>query len=374
MLLLESAEEATSFPQGTVRLAACSACGFVMNVDYEPGASEYSTRYESSQAFSGTFNAFATSLAQRWIDRHSLNGKTILEIGCDKGDFLSLMCELGDNTGIGIDPAADPTRQQRSGAAGRMTFIADFYGAKYADVHADVVICRHTLEHIPDVFDFMTGVRAALADRLATVVLFELPDVKRVFEDGAFWDVYYEHCSYFTAGSLARLFRRTGFEVISVEREFDDQYLLIEARPCLPGAESETTPLEEKPSDVVDAALAFATLTDQDIVFRQEQFRRLHDAGKQTVIWGGGSKGVAFLTTLGLNEEVRYAVDVNPHKQGQYLSGFGQRVVGPHELIEIAPTDVVVMNPIYLHEIHETVMALGLSTRVHSVNQSDFVK
>ena len=44
------------------------------------------------------------------------------------------------------------------------------------------------------------------------MVFFELPDTERVLTEAAFWDIYYEHCSYFTPGSLARLFRRTGFE------------------------------------------------------------------------------------------------------------------------------------------------------------------
>jgi SAM-dependent methyltransferase len=376
MLLLDSAEEATSFPRGTVSLAVCHSCGFIANTEYQPGTAEYSNRYESSQAFSGTFNQFATGLAQRWIDRHGLVNKTILEIGCDKGDFLSLMCELGDNNGIGIDPAADPTRQQRSGAAGRMEFIADFYGAKYQDVFADVVICRHTLEHIPNVLEFMTGVRDALGDRLETVVLFELPDTKRVLEDGAFWDIYYEHCSYFTAGSLARLFRRTGFEVISVEREFDDQYLLIEARPCnrdvTTALSSASTPteLEEVAAQVVESSLAFGASAHEDIRIRKEDLNSLHRDGKRLVVWGGGSKGVAFLTTLGLNEQVKFAVDVNPHKQGQYLSGFGQLVIGPADLVGIDPHVIVVMNPIYLDEINASVAQLGLHANVFSVDQS----
>ena len=62
-------------------------------------------------------------------------------------------------------------------------------------------------------------------------MLFELPDVRRVLDEVAFWDVYYEHCSYFSAGSLARLFRATGFEVLDLALDYDDQYLLLEARP-----------------------------------------------------------------------------------------------------------------------------------------------
>jgi hypothetical protein len=50
-------------------------------------------------------------------------------------------------------------------------------------------------------------------------------------EEEAFWDVYYEHCSYFSAGSLTRLFRKAAFDVLQVGREYGDQYVTIEARP-----------------------------------------------------------------------------------------------------------------------------------------------
>ena len=62
-------------------------------------------------------------------------------------------------------------------------------------------------------------------------LFFELPDTERVLDECAFWDIYYEHCSYFTPGSLERLFRRSGFEVTRQWKAFDDQYLMLEARP-----------------------------------------------------------------------------------------------------------------------------------------------
>jgi SAM-dependent methyltransferase len=373
MLLLSTEEEARTFPRGDVALGVCADCGFVSNTSYDPGSSEYSQRYESSQAFSGAFNSFARELAQGWIDRHDLRNKTVLEIGCDKGDFLSLMCELGDNTGIGVDPAADPSRQQRSGAAGRMTFIADFYGEKYQHLMADAVICRHTLEHIPNVLEFMRGVRAALGDQLDTMVLFELPDVRRILLDAAFWDVYYEHCTYFTAGSLARLFRLAGFDVLKVTREFDDQYLIIEAKPSAAGSGpviADPLPIEEPAGEVVRDAAEFERLVNADLGPRRADICALVESGKKVIIWGGGSKGVSFLTTLDIEHEIGHAVDVNPYKQGRFLSGYGQSVVSPADLKTIQPDVVIVMNPIYVPEISAMLNDLGVVTDVRAVTDT----
>ena len=158
----------------------------------------YSTQCEESQHVSPTFTKFATSLAQRWIDRYDIRNKTIIEVGCGKGEFLTLMCELGNNSGVGIDPSYQPWRNT-SPAVGRMRFINDLYSEKHTNIEADVIMCRHTLEHIGQTGEFIRMIRRAIGGRKDMLVLFELPDVTRVLQENAFWDVYYEHCSYFLA-------------------------------------------------------------------------------------------------------------------------------------------------------------------------------
>ena len=108
-----SPEEALTFPKGQLKLGFCPACGFVSNTLYDSSVQEYCSNCEESQGFSPTFNAFAKKLAQTWIDRYDIHNKTVLEIGCGKGEFLVLMCELGNNRGIGVDPSYQPARNAR---------------------------------------------------------------------------------------------------------------------------------------------------------------------------------------------------------------------------------------------------------------------
>ena len=204
-LLLDTREEAEGFPRGDLELGFCRSCGFISNVVFDEA--EYSQRYEETQGFSKVFVEWARKLAARWVDTYDLQGKRVLEIGCGKGEFLVWMVEAGAGHGIGIDPGVHPERIETAVAPDRFTWIKDFYSEQYAHLEADVIVCRHTLEHIAPVGEFMRMVRSAIGDRLDTVVLFELPDVKRVLDEVAFWDVYHEHCSYFSLGSLARLFR-----------------------------------------------------------------------------------------------------------------------------------------------------------------------
>jgi hypothetical protein len=92
--------------------------------------------------------------------------------------------------------------------------------------------------------------------------------------------------------------------------------------------------------------------------------------GRKAVIWGSGSKGVAFLTTLGLGEEIACAVDINPHRQGYFMPGTGHRIVGPEQLREVRPDEVIVMNPIYRAEIAEQLRGLGLEPELLTVADS----
>lgn len=92
------------------------------------------------------------------------------------------------------------------------------------------MICfRHTLEQITPTWEFMRTLRRTIGDQMDILVFFELPDIMRVLREGAFWDIYYEHCSYFTSESLTKLFMRAGFEPIKVSEQYDGQFLTIDA-------------------------------------------------------------------------------------------------------------------------------------------------
>jgi SAM-dependent methyltransferase len=363
--LVDSYEAARSFPRGDLRLGACGGCGFITNTAYDAALQDYATSYEETQGFSPRFREFSRDLAARWIDRYDLRGKQVLEIGCGKGEFLVDMCELGVRSATGVDPAYVEGRLA-SQALERITFITDYYSHDHAHLIGDAVVCRHTLEHVHRPRELLELVGRSLADRPGTPVLFELPDALRVLDEGAFWDIYYEHCSYFTPGSLARLFRSAGYEVLDLELVFDEQYVVIESRAG-GGSRSGELALEEAPAEVLEAVRRFCRSvaeTKQRWAGRLEAARA---AGERVVIWGAGSKGVSFLTTLGIEQEVDYAVDINPHKQGKFMAGTGQRVVGPEFLRDHRPDLVIAMNPVYLDEIGARLGSMGLHPELVAV-------
>ncbi|HPF36669.1 MAG TPA: class I SAM-dependent methyltransferase [Candidatus Krumholzibacteria bacterium] len=357
-ILLDTVEEARAWPRGEIDLRFCDACGFASNMAFDSGLTEYSDRYEETQGFSPTFSRFHTELARSVVERHDLHGKRVLEIGCGKGEFLMLLCEMGAASGVGFDPAYIPARNT-SGAADSARFIRDFYSEKYKDESADFYCCKMTLEHIHPVREFIGTVRAAVGSDLDATIFFQVPDVTRILRECSFEDIYYEHCSYFAPGSIARLFRECGFRVDRVATEYDDQYLTLEAVPVESPAAPH--PSEDDLPGLIRLADDFSVRCRNHVLSWRDRLDDLKRRDATTVIWGSGSKGVSFLTTLDVGEEVAGAVDINPHRQGHVMPGTGHRILAPEDLMELNPDAVVVMNSIYAPEIGAQLRELGLT-------------
>jgi len=358
VLLMETQQQAESYPRADLQLSFCGNCGFIWNTIFDPSRNDYSVSYEETQHFSARFNSFAHELVTELIERHGIRQKHVLEIGCGKGEFLGLLCELGDNTGTGIDPGCRPERFPPAWQS-RIQIIQDLYSEHYTHLKADVICCRHTLEHIGPVSEFLTTVRKSIGDRHDTLLFFEVPDIRIVLDQSRFWDIYYEHCSYFSLGSLARLFRRCSFDIVSLERAFDDQYALIVARPSQ-HATSSNLPEEDDLGEVSERVSKFAASSTTAITHWRSLLKQFHQRGKRVAVWGAGSKCVAFLTTTGIGPEVTSVIDINPYKQGRFLPGTGHRVSSPEALTAHPPDVVLLMNSVYEQEVRQSLASMHL--------------
>src|SRR3989339_1885643 len=345
VLLMKTRKEALDFPRGNIELGYCSWCGFISNYAYDERNMRYSNGCEESQAFSPTFNQFHHRLAEYLINQYDLRNKTIIEIGCGKGDFLTMICHLGGNKGIGFDPAYVRGREPLDGLD--IKFIEDFYSEKYVGHNADFVCCKMTLEHIHKTGEFLQSVRRCIGDNFGATVFFQMPEAVRVLRDLAFWDIYYEHCSYFSDCSLRYLFESCGFEVQKTWTDYDDQYLMLEAKPS---QKSHSISPAAATNETAEAVKYFIG-NYRAAIEKWQKFFNDTAKEKKIVVWGGGSKAVSFLTTLGETENIKYAVDINTYRQGTFLAGSGQEIVAPAFLKTYKPDIVVAMNPVYRDEI-----------------------
>lgn len=361
-ILLRTRAEARAYPTGDIALAFCDDCGFAHNRLFDPAKTEYSGRYEETQSFSATFNRFHEALARRLIDKHRLAGGRALEIGCGKGEFLALLARFGDVEGVGVDPGVHPERLPAD-LAEKLTFRAEFFRPDHIGRAFDLVACKMTLEHIPEPIRFVETVRAGLSDDSRTVVFFQVPEAMRILDGCAFEDVYYEHCAYFSAGSLARLFRRARFDIVDIAIEYGDQYLTLEARAA-PGPTAPHFAAEDDLAALKAAAARFSTGCADLIESWRTRIAEAAQAGRKTVLWGSGSKAVSFLNAVDAEASIGHVTDINPNRHGCFMPATAQEIVPPAALSEIRPDLVIAMNRIYVDEIRRDLQSIGLSPEI----------
>ena len=355
-LMLRSPEEARGFPRGDIALAFCDSCGFIANLDFDPGLTEYSERYEPTQGWSPTFQRFHQELAAAIAARVPLAGQRIIEVGCGQGEFLHLLCGMTGASGLGFDPCLDAARGDVVPArAGDVRLRGEFFDeSTLRGLAAELLVCKMTLEHIP-----APGRFAALCARLAQAsppgmrIFVQVPDSLRILRDVAFEDIYYEHCGYFTEASLRALFEREGFVVEAILPGYGDQYVGLLARYT-----GQAAPASPPPTELATLAARFEARHAAKVA----AWQRCVMAGGSTVVWGSGSKGVTFLGMLGeAAARVTQVVDINPHRQGHFMVGTGHPIVGPQALVDLRPARVVLMNAVYREEVAAMLATLGLA-------------
>ncbi len=355
VVLLSTREEALSYPRGEIELGFCHSCGFLQNTRFDEQLVQYSSEYNPTQAHSATFNQFHRKLAEKMIEKFQLKNKKIIEVGCGQGELLELLAQYGNNLGIGFDPACNAKQSEG------VTLVDDFYAEPYFHHQGDLLCCKMTLEHIADVKPFVAMTKKALLDS-DSKVFYQVPESIRIMKEIAFWDIYYEHCSYFNPNSLARLFSDLEFEVNDVWFGFDDQYLMIEA-----GLKGVIESGKQNSWDGIGEIKEWVEWFRDNLPKRLEAWSRFFATHKNIVLWGGGSKAVAFLSTI--NNTIEYVVDIDPLKHRSFIAGTGQEIVAPGDLRDIQPENIIIMNPVYRDEISAQLREMNIDARVIDITE-----
>jgi len=208
------------------------------------------------------------------------------------------------------------------------------------------------MEHIHDVGSFVNTIRKSIDDHPELIVWIEVPSIVRILKIQAFWDIFYEHCSYFSPGSLARLFKRNNFEILDSYLEYDDQYLFLEAKPTRRRIQK-PGPLEEEVKELRTLVDEFVIKINNQLDQWRKQLVEMKAQNKRVAVWGGGSKSVGFLTHFDELKVIKHVVDINPHMQGNFIPGIGIQYVSPDYLSVFNPDAVIVMNGVYQEEIRK---------------------
>jgi len=367
--LWPTAAQARDAITGRLEMVICYSCSHISNVAFDRSLVDYDPGYENSLHFSPTFRQYADELAERLVERYDVRGKTVLEIGSGKGEFLQLLCAKGSNQGVGYDP----TYAGESDTEG-VTFVRALYPLDGTGDAFDVLACRHVLEHLAEPYELLAGLRKSCVNADARLY-FEVPNGEFTMSASGQWDLIYPHVSYFTESSMCRLLRRSGFEVLQCGTAFDGQFLYAEVAPS--DVCNDDGDHNQIKASVVHAEAFAATYWSTIAEWRHRLVpaprladERDPDAGGSAddgagaALWGAGAKGTTFLNALGRDSRVVAVVDVNPRKWGRFVPGTGHQVAAPAALRDHVIGTVIITNSTYRREISEELAVLGITADV----------
>jgi SAM-dependent methyltransferase len=358
-----SEQEARRCPRGALALTLCRHCSFVFNATFDPRLVDYSPGYENSQNCSGVFCDYLDWIIDDLQRRYDLRSKRVVEAGCGQGTFLERLVERTDCVGVGFDPSFDSNRRT---IRPDIHFIADRFDPYHPDAVGDVVYARHVIEHLMRPRDLTSDAARSSAAR-GGVVWLETPRLEWILERRAYWDIFYEHSSYFFMPVLASMMAACGLRVTHHAATFGDQYQWIEGASDVPArTDADQSALQRaRDADLLENALrAFAAGWPQ---WRDTWRHRLEHASArgECVLWGAGAKGVTFLNHLDASRDlVSAVVDINPRKQDRFIAGTGQPIVAPAALAGRQVATVLVANSIYAGEIERSLRELRCDAQV----------
>ena len=307
-------------------LMQCGGCGLVQ-LDTPPVP--YYREVIRAAAFSPEMGAFRREQFRDWVGRNRLEGKRVLECGCGRGEFLSLMAEAGV-VACGMEYGEENVRECRKcGLTVERLYFEDG-SEKLADGPFDGFYILNYLEHLPNLGAYLAGIRDNLNDGGAGLV--EVPNFDMILANRTFAEFTTDHLYYFTRQTLAGVLERAGFDVVAERTVWYGYILSLEVRKRprldLSGFDAARRELSDRLNGLV------------------EKYGPEHSA-----VWGASHQAFAVLALAGLHGRLRCIIDSAPFKQGK---------ISPATHIPIVAPDAVTAKDLRLL----IVMAGGYSSEV----------
>lgn len=323
---LPTAEQLSADSGVTLALRQCGGCGLVQ-LDAEPVP--YWRDVIRAAGISPEMRAFRLEQFGGWLAEHGLTGRKVLEVGCGRGEYLSLLAEAGaDAYGVEHLPASVDACHQ-AGLRVAQGFV-DGPDTRLAGGPFDGFMILNFLEHIPTGQLTLQGIAANLAE--GAVGMVEVPNFDMILEKGLFAEFIPDHLFYFTERTLVRLLEANGFEVLDCRAAWHDYVLSATVRKRAPQNLSGLIACE--------AALraSFGGFLDR------------FEPGR-VAIWGAGHQALALISLMGIAGRIRYVLDSAPFKQGRYTPATHLPIVPPERLDDGEVDAVIVLAASYSAEV-----------------------
>ncbi len=330
----------------------CDRC-FLVQVGQYVTPEHIFTEYAYFSSFATSWLAHAKRYTEQMIERFSLTERSqVVELASNDGYLLQYFVQRGIPS-LGIEPAANVAEAAR--AKGVNTLVK-FFGRETArelvaeGQQADLLLGNNVLAQVPDVNDFVAGMKTLL--RPGGVITMEFPHLSRQVEGNQFDQVYHEHFSYFSFLTAEKIFAAQGLTLFDVE-ELPTHGGSIRIYGCHRGDMSH--PIEPRVEAMRQRELAEGVLTlefysafsAQVQATKRALLRFLIEAkeqGLRVAGYGAPGKGNTLLNYCGIRTDfLDYTVDRNPYKHGRYTPGTHIPIFPPEKIAETKPDYLLIL-------------------------------
>jgi SAM-dependent methyltransferase len=333
-----------------LRVGFCHSCGHVQLTDPVPPRSMFEDYLYVSSA-SETLKRHLYDLSDVVVGRcHLTDSDLVIDIGCNDGTLLEGFRRHRVRT-LGVDPAVNLADHTRGSGidryvgffgSGSARHIVDKWG------QASAITATNTFPHIPDLSDFLDGIKTAL--KPGGVFVIEAHYLVDLLDQTAFDTIYHEHVSYWALRPMTYLFARHGMEAVHAERlPLHHGQLRVSVQRKGEGAvrPSVAALLELEDSFGIGEFATYQQFAERTLRLKQDLRRTLNELrakGKSIVGYGAPAKGNTLLGFLEIGPfDLRYIVDRSSLKQGRYTPGTHIPVVPAERLLEDQPDYVLLL-------------------------------
>ena len=329
----------------------CSECFLVQLEEFE-SPDEIFSDYVYFSSYSDSWLAHAKKFVRGATERFSLDSDSlVIEVASNDGYLLQYFKEL-DVPVLGIEPASNVAEVSR--AAGIET-IDEFFGIELASRlrddgrTCDLLVGNNVLAHVPDINDFVGGLKIALAEN--GVLSIEFPHLLKLIQQTQFDTIYHEHFSYLSLLTVQKIFRHHGLEVFDVEEltTHGGSLRVFAQHPAGRQAHGDAVHrvLQDERDANLDNLRGYQNFSDKVAKVKDDLLSFLanaNDEDKTVVGYGAPAKGNTLLNFCGIGpDSIQYTVDRSPHKQGKLLPGTHIPVHSPETISETKPDYVLIL-------------------------------
>lgn len=330
----------------------CEAC-FLVQLEEFQSPSEIFGDYAYFSSYSESWLRHAREYSLETIQRFGIDARwQVVEIASNDGYLLKNFKEAGVPV-LGIEPAENVAKvAQQAG----IPSVVKFFGTQTASglveqgVHADLLIGNNVLAHVPDLNDFVGGLKILLSQR--GLVTMEFPHLLRLMQENQFDTIYHEHFSYFSFITVEQVFAKHGLTIFDV-RELPTHGGSLRIYACHDSGSAHAVTenvarlrAEEERQGFLRPE-TYSSFSEQVKETKRKLLEFLIDArrsGKSVVGYGAPAKGNTLLNYCGIRTDfVDYTVDLSPHKQGLYLPGTRIPIHAPDRIQQTRPDYVLIL-------------------------------